>query len=192
MGQTRTAGGRPETAGQVILLVTGAVAALLVIAGLVYAAGTGGRSQATLAAAGCEPGLSSDAQACTTQPMLAREYTSVITPAGRQLNVEAAAYTASEGHDLAAAEDALTAEVTTEQALGTSLASITFPPAMTPVVQTLIRANQARAKLTARQARSSSLATMRSFNPRVQAADGAVRAEMRLLLTAVDTPVRAG
>jgi hypothetical protein len=192
MSHTHAARSRPEAAGQRILLVTAVVSGLLVIAGLIYATGTGQRSQATLAAAGCEPGLGSDARACTTQPMLASEYKAVVTPASRQLDVEAAAYTASEGHTLGAAEAALTAEVTTEQAFGTSLGGITFPPAITRIAQALIRANQARTKLTAQQARSSSLALMRSFNLRVLAASATVQTEMNLLLKAVDAPIRAG
>jgi len=193
MTQTHaTAGLRQETAGRIILMVAASVAGLLVIAGLVYAIGTGARDQAALTVAGCEPGLSSDAQTCTTQPMLAAQYRAVLTPASQQITVEVAAYTANEEHHLAAAEAALTAEVATEQAFDTSLAGITFPPAITPIAQALIRADQAQAKLVAVQARSSTLTRMQSLNARVQAADAAVRTELTLLLKAVDAPVRAG
>ena len=72
------------------------LSAVLVIAGLIYALGNAGRSQAALAAAGCEPGLSSNSAPCITQPMLASEYMAILTPATQQQNVDMAAYTASE------------------------------------------------------------------------------------------------
>jgi hypothetical protein len=187
-------GGRQEQtkAGAIILMATSCLSALLVIGSLIYAAGTGGRDEAALAAAGCEPGLSSETQACTTQPMLASQFMAILTPATQQLTVDVAAYTASEGHDLAAAEAALRAEAASDQAFDTSLAGMTFPPAITPMAQALIRADQARANLITEQARSSSLTQMRSFDHRVQVASAAVEAEMNLILKAVDTPVRAG
>jgi hypothetical protein len=181
-----------EKAGRIILLAASILSALLVIAGLIYASGTGQRDHAALAAGGCEPGLSSETAACTTQPMLASQYAAVLTPATRQLTVEQAAYTAYEGRDLAAAAGALMAEATTEQAFDTSLAAVRFPPAIAPIAGALIRANQARANLTAQQARSATLAKMRSFNPRVQAAAAVVATELNFILKAVDTPVRAG
>jgi hypothetical protein len=181
-----------RSTGAVIVAVTSTLAASLVIAGLVYATGTGARDQAALTAAGCEPGLSSTTHACTTQPMLAAQYAAVLTPAARQLNLDTAAYTASEGHDLAAAEAALSAEVTTEQAFDANLAGIEFPPAITPVAQALIRAGNARANLMAEQSRSTTLTKMRSFNPRVEAATATVQKEMNFILKAIDTPVRAG
>jgi hypothetical protein len=183
---------RQEQIGKVILIIASCLSAALVIAGLIYATGTGARMEANLLASGCEPGLSSDAQACTTQPMLASQYLAVVTPATQQLNVDVAAYAASEGHSLAAAEAVLAAEVTSIHAFDASLGGIEFPPAITPLVQALIRANQARAELIAEQARSSSLSQLRSFDHRAQVASAAVQAEMNLILKAVDAPVPAG
>jgi hypothetical protein len=60
------------------------------------------------------------------------------------------------------------------------------------MAKALLRANQALAKLTAEQARSSSLTRLRSFNYRVQAADAAVRTEMKLILGALHSPPQAG
>jgi hypothetical protein len=64
--------------------------------------------------------------------------------------------------------------------------------AITPIAKALIQAGQARATLTAEQARSSSLTKLRSFNHRVQVASAAVRAEMTLLRKALDAPPPAG
>jgi len=190
MRPAQAAGGREQTrAGAIMLAVISALSAVLVIAGLFYATGTAGRDQAALAAAGCEPGLSSEAQPCITQPMLASEYLAILTPATGQVNVDDGAYAADEARDLRAAEAALTAEVSADQAFDASLGGIRFPPAITPLAQALIRADQARARLLAEQARSSSLAQLRSFDQRVQASDAAVQADMRRLLRAIDAPV---
>jgi hypothetical protein len=192
MSQTHARGIPQEDVGKVILLVAAVVSGLLVIAGLVYATGTGARDQAALTAAGCEPGLSGFAAPCTTQPMLAAEYKAAFAPASQQLGLDTTAYAADEGHNLTAAKAALTAEVAAEQAFDTSLAGIQMPPAITPIAQAVIRADQKLATLTSRQARSATLAQLRSYNPKVQAATASVEAQLSRILKAVDAPVRAG
>jgi hypothetical protein len=193
MSETYATGGqRQMTAGGVILVVSSCLAALLVTAGLIYAMGTSERHTAALAAASCEPNLSPSGLQCTTAQMLASQYTAIMTPASQQLNTDVAAYTANERDHLAAAEAALTAEVTSEHAFDTSLAGITFPPAIAPIAKALVRANQARANLTAEQAQSSSLTQLRSFNHRVQVASAAVQTEMKLIGKALDSPPPAG
>src|ERR1700691_1016835 len=193
MSNAHAASGLDETrAGKIILMCSSALAALLVIGGLIYAAGTGARHQAALTAAGCEPGLAPSGLQCTTAPMLASEVMTVMTPASQQLNADVAAYTASENSDLPAAEAALAAEVTSEHAFDTGLAGIEFPPAIAPIAKALIRADQNRADLAAGQARSSSLNQLRSFNDRVQVASAAVQTEMKLIREAVDSPPQTG
>ena len=180
---------RQPTAGGIMIMISSCLSALLLIGAISYALGIGGRERAALAAAGCEPTLTPSMQPCTTQPILASQYLAVITPATQQLNTDAAAYAASEGGHLAVAEAALKAEVTSERALDASLTAFAFPPAIAPLARALIRANQARATLTAEQARSSSLSRMRSFDHQVQLADAAVQTQMRLVRNAVDTPL---
>ena len=180
---------RQLTAGGIMIMVISCLSALLLIAAIIYALGTGGREQAALAAAGCEPTLTPPMQPCTTQPILASQYLAVITPASQQLTTDAAAYAASEGDHLAVAEAALKAEVTSERALDASLTAFAFPPDIAPLARALIRANQARAALTAEQAASSSLTRLRSFDHRVQLANAAVQTEMKLVRTAVDAPL---
>jgi hypothetical protein len=172
-----------------MIMISSALSALLLIGALIYAAGIGQRHTAGLAAAGCEPGLTPSDQPCTTQPMLASEYLAILSPAVQQLTADTAAYAANEGRNLTVAEAALKAEVTAERALDQSLAAFTFPPAIAPLVRGLIRADQARAALTAEQSRSSSLTRLRSFNHRIQLADAGVETEMRRVRTAVDTPL---
>jgi hypothetical protein len=141
-----------------------------------------------------------------------------VTPAGRQLGADMAAYRASETRNLVAAEAALTAQVATEQALGNSLAAamftpqnkartlslitgaemiganvpsaaITFTPQATVIAHALARADQALATLTAGQARSASLIQMRSFNSRVAAASAAVQTDIRHVLKTLKLPL---
>src|ERR1700678_1696030 len=98
-----------------MIMISSCLSALLLIAAFIYALGTGGRTQAALAAAGCEPTLTPSMQQCTTQPILKAQYLAVITPATQQLNTDAAAYAASEGNHLAVAEAGLTAEGKSER-----------------------------------------------------------------------------
>ena len=187
---TYAAGGRRRmTTGGILITVISGLSALLLVAALVYAAGIGPRHVAALAAADCEPNLTPAGVPCTTQPMLARRYAALMAPAGQQLTTDAVAYAANERDHLTVAEAALKAEVMAERALGRSLAAFPFPPAIVPVARRLIEANQARATLTAEQARSSSLTRLRSFNHRVQVAQAAVQAQLRLVAAAVDAPL---
>jgi hypothetical protein len=190
MSGTYARGGQERTtAGWVILAVSSCLAAFLVISGLIYATGSGERHEAALAAAGCEPGLSPPGLQCTTQQMLIGQYLAILTPASRQINADMAAYTASERHHLlTTAEAALTAEVASEGVFDTSLAGIEFPPAIAPMAKALVQAYQALAKLTADQARSSTLTQLTSFSHRVQVADAAVQTEMKLVLKALHSP----
>jgi hypothetical protein len=192
MSETYATAGPDDTeTGKIILVVVAALSALLVIAGLIYATGTGGRQQAALTAAGCEPGLSSNAHDCVTQPMLAREYQAMLTPATRQLTLDEGMYTLNETGHLAAAEAALTSARATARALDAGLAGLGFPPAITPLVQALIRADASRTRLLAEQARSSSLTQLRSYDHRVKAANAAVLARMNVVGQAVSAPVGA-
>ena len=141
--ETYARGGQPTTAGAVLVGLISVLSAVLVIAGVFYAAGTSGRHKAALAAAGCEPNLSPSGLPCTTVQMLAAQYVAITTPASQQLTTDQAAYTADEWRHLAPAEAALTAEVTVENALGTSLVRFPFPPAIAVPARALIMANQA-------------------------------------------------
>jgi hypothetical protein len=208
--------------GGVLVVCISILATILVIAGLIYALGTDARHKVAVLAAGCEPTLYYMRLPCITQQMVISQYEATVDPAIKQLTADTAAYRTSERRNLVAAEAALTAEVATEQALDNSLAAmaftpqnraralglitnasstgnqtppsaaITFTPHMTVVADALIRANQALAKLTAEQARSSSLTRMRSFNLRTEAAGVAVQTDMKLLLKAVHSPLTAG
>jgi hypothetical protein len=221
MSATYATGRQDQTAGGVIIVAVSILAGILVIAGLIYATGTSARHKAAVLAGGCEPTLFISGLPCTTQAMVAGQYQAIVNPAIRQLTADTAAYQANEKHHLVAAEAALTSEVSTEQGFDNTLAAmaftpqnranalrlitgaemignpvpsaaITFTPQMTVAADALIQANQALAKLTAQQARSTTLTQLRSFNPKTAAAGAAVQTEMNLLRKAVDAPLTAG
>jgi hypothetical protein len=193
MSETYARGGRENTgAGGFIIVAASLLAALLVLAGLIYAAGTPARHRAALAQAGCEPSLSPAGVQCTTGQMLTKQYLAVMIPARQQLTADIAAYRTNQRRDLAAAQSALMAEVTSEHAFDTSLAHITLPPAIAAIARALIRANEARATLTAKQAGSTSFTQLRSFNRRVDVATAAVQKEMKLIRAALASPAQAG
>ncbi len=173
--------------GGVILAVVSVLAAVLVIAGLGYAFGTGQRHAAALAAAGCEPNLSPSGLQCTTVRMLTRDYTRLTSPALQQLKTDAAAYTANQWRHFGAAKAALRAEATAANAFAASLARFPFPPAAAPLARALIRAIQVRSVLTILQLRSTSLVQLRSFNIRVGIAGAAVRADLQRVSKALET-----
>jgi hypothetical protein len=188
MSATYARGGLEQaTADRVMVLAISIFSAILVIAGLFYATGTSTRHRAALAAAGCEPNLSPSGLPCTTTQMLASQFQAMTTPAVQQLATDASAYSANERQHLGLAEAALTAEVTSENALATSLARFPFPPAAAPAARALIKADQARATLTAEQARSASLTRLLSFSDRVRLAGAAFQAELKLVVKVLNT-----
>jgi hypothetical protein len=186
--ETYAAGGQLERAGGFIIACAALLSAALVIAGLIYATGTPGRTRAALAAAGCEPTLSPPGQQCTTRQNLASSYLTITTPADQQLTADIAAYTASEKHNLTAAEAALTAEVTTEQAFDKSLAAATFTPQITAIATALIHADQALATLTTQQAHAATLTQLRSYNHRIHIASAAVQTQAARIRHALGLP----
>jgi hypothetical protein len=194
MSETYAGGGHESTgAGGFILVTASLLAAVLVLAGLVYAAGTPARHRAALAEGGCEPSLSPAGVQCTTAQMLTTQFMAVTTPARQQLSADQAAYSGDVRRgNLAAAQIALMAEVTSEHAFDMSLARITFPPAVTAMAKALIRANEARAALTTKQAQSTSLIQVRSFNRRVDVSAVPVEKEVKLIRKALASPSPAG
>ena len=187
-GYTR-GGDKSTRTGGLIVAAVSVLATFLVLWGLYYATGVGPRHQRALAAAQCEPNLLSVNVECTTVPVLNSEYKGIANPAIQQINADVALYTANETVNLTTAETALSAEVTVMNGFDKSLARFPFPPSVAPKAEALVRAVSAQAKLTAEQARSSSLAQMQSFNSQISAASGVVRTDLTLVLTTLEKPV---
>jgi hypothetical protein len=186
-GQKTTRAEKSTRAGGAILVAISLLSTFLVLWGLYYATGTGERHKVALAAAGCEPNLLSVNVGCTTVWMLERQWTRLTTSDLQQLNADVADYTVNARRNLAKAESALTAEVTTAKAFDTSLARFPFPPAVAPAAKRLMQAIDARVMLNTEQARSSSLAQLRSFNERVKASGAVIQADLALVHKALYT-----
>jgi len=109
-------------------------------------------------------------------------------PASHRLETEVDGFTHHERDNLAAAEADLRAEAATEHRFDLLLSKIPFPPQIAATARALIRANQRRAALAGRQARSSSVTGLLSFASRHRAADAAVEAQVRIIRRALGLP----
>ena len=120
--------------------------------------------------------------------LLARWYLAIATPANHRLDREVDGFADHQRSDLAAAEADLRAEAVTERRFDRQLAAIPFPHGITVMARATIRANQSRAALTDRQARSPFLATLHSYAARHRAADASVEFGVRLIRQALGLP----
>jgi hypothetical protein len=171
------AGGPRTRLGGVLIGTAALVAAVLVVLAVIdFAAPRPSDTAAPPAAAD------------TKQTTLANRYLAIADPANHRLDVANNGFTAAERGNLAAAKADLRAEVATETRFDQQLAAIPFPPAIVAIARAMIRANQARGALTARQARSASLVQLRSFDQRHRAADAAVEVQVRLIRKALHLP----
>jgi hypothetical protein len=209
-----------EPLGGFIVVAISILSAILVLAGLIYATGAHARNKTALALNDCTPSQSPSGLPCTTQAMVLSQFQGIVTPAGKQLNADMVAYRANEKRHLAAAEATLTSEVATEQALDSSLAAVEYStqsyanainlitiafdtgastpsaailltPQTTVMADALIRANQALIKLTAEQAKSTSLTQLQSFNAKVTAANAAVVKDINAIHQVLTVPPAA-
>jgi hypothetical protein len=114
-----------------------------------------------------------------TQKALAAKYLAIAQPANRSLDAENDGYGDAEHDDLAAARKDLLDEVATEARFDSQLLAIKFPASIEQQVQALVSANKIRIQLTQRQARATTLASLRAFDSQHKAADAAVEAPVR-------------
>src|SRR5215813_67624 len=163
-----------ERLGGPMIVAASLLAALLVVLAVVYAF------------APRQSGASSPG-APTLSPPAAR-YLAIATAANHRLEIANDGYKKDELTNLAAAEADLRSEVATETSFDERLAQIPFPLSVASNARALILANEQRGALTARQARSTSLAQLRSFDARHRATDAAVEVQVRLLRKALHLP----
>jgi hypothetical protein len=119
---------------------------------------------------------------------LAVRYLAIARPANRRLDAENDGYGDAEQEDLAAARADLRGEAATEHRFDAQLLEIRFPPWIALTARALVRQNQLRITLTQDQARSASLAALRSFDRRHAAADAAVETQVRLIRVFLGLP----
>ena len=159
-----------------MILVASLLAALLVVLAVVYAF------------VPRQSGASSSPGAASTLSPSAARYLAIATAANHRLEIANDGYKKDELSNLAAAQADLRSEVATETSFDEQLAQIPFPLGIASIVRALILANEQRGTLTARQARSTSLAQLRSFDARHRAKDAAVEVQVRLLRRALHLP----
>jgi hypothetical protein len=163
-----------ERLGGPMIVAASLLAALLVVLAVVYAF-------APRQSGAPSPG------APTLSPSAAR-YLAIATAANHRLEIANDGYKKDELTNLAAAKADLRSEVATETSFDERLARIPFPQSVASIARALILANEQRGALTARQARSTSLARLRSFDARHRATDAAVEVQVRLLRKALHLP----
>jgi hypothetical protein len=111
---------------------------------------------------------------------LAAAYMAIARPANHRLDHSVDGFGDSiHGGDLAAANADLGSQAGTERWFDRRLLKIQFPAAIEAVATALTVANQRRITLTELEARSTSLAELRSFTARHRAADAAVEVYVR-------------
>ncbi|MBO0835414.1 MAG: hypothetical protein J2P28_07835 [Actinobacteria bacterium] len=173
--------------GGFLLVLISLVAAIAVIAGLVYAKGVGERRKALLAADGCAAlPFQPTGLECTSVDDLVQEFKNRTSPLIQQLNASVAAYRVTQFRNLSAAQMILKAEVASEKEMDRRLARFTYTAKAAPIAQTMIRDNQTVVKLTAQQARATSLAQMQGFDGRTAKARAVVKADYARLLEALN------
>jgi hypothetical protein len=185
---------RPPLAGGRGVL---AIAALLALAGGCSSAGPAARSAghpAPASPAGHSAPAPSAGQSGSTplaparRKALARRYLAIARPANHRLDHEVDGFADHQRSDLAAAEADLRAEAVTERRFDRQLAAIPFPPWIAVMARATILANQSRAALADREARSASLARLHSYAARHRAADASVEFGVRLVRQALTLP----
>jgi hypothetical protein len=147
-------------------------------------------ASAPSASASAQP--SSPASAQPPEPAsiraLAARYLAIAQPANHRLDVEVNGFRDHQRDDLAKAAADLRAEAATERHFDRQLARIRFPAAIEAIARALIRANRSRIALTHREARSASLAELKTFTRRHKAADAAVEIPVKALRKALGLP----
>jgi hypothetical protein len=119
---------------------------------------------------------------------MARKYLAIARPANRQLDRANDGYADAEHGNLARATADLRSEIATERHFDQQLLRLPFPSTLAPAARALVRANQSRIELTARQARAASRAQLRALDHQHKAADAAVEAQVRFIRDVLRLP----
>ena len=170
-----------DKGGSVIVAIAPTLAAVLVVAAVWFLA-FGKRQQ------GPPPDPNPPSPAAVRLAAAARSYLAIADPSDKQLDVEEDAYADDERDNLAGAKAELRAEVATERQFDKELAAIKFPAAVEATAQALIRANQARFRVTLRQARAKTLVALGKLDSARKAGDAAVEAQAALIRKELHLP----
>jgi len=186
-GGCSSAGPAPASAGRSAPAASAGHSAPAASAGRSAPAASAGRSVSP-APAGRSAASAGATLAPAQRKALAGRYLAIALPANHRLDHEVDGFTDHQRSDLAAAEADLRAEAATEHWFDRQLAAIPLPPEIAAMARALIQANQSRAALTDRQARSASLTRLHSFAAQHRAADATVEFGVRLIRKSLGLP----
>jgi hypothetical protein len=162
-------GGRAQSIGtgfRVVVVLSIAVTAALLISALVYYLGSPGR--------------------------IASDYTAVASPANQALSAELASFAKDRNSNLAAAKSDLTREATTISSFNVLLGEVTFPTAAASASQSLIFADDRLHKLIQVQAQAHSLGEMQALEAAANAAAATVKIQVARIRGNLGLPPASG
>ena len=135
-----------------------------------------------VAACGSTPGAGGTSGAGGPQAAAAARYLAIAEPANRRLDHDLDDGLAGEDRDdLAASRTDLRDAAATERRFDRQLLAMPLAPATEAVARVLVTANQSRARLTDRAARATSLAQLREFERRLDAANVPVEDAVKII-----------
>jgi hypothetical protein len=114
------------------------------------------------------------------QPPVSRQYVAIAVAGNRHLEHDFDGLRADRG-DLTLARSYLRDAAATERLFDRRLLSLRLPATIEVVARQLVVANESRARLADRAAASASLVELRSYEPRLTAANGPVEDAVRVL-----------
>jgi hypothetical protein len=150
-----------------------------------------GLALGSVALAGCgssAPNLpSATGSAQRSVATLAEQFLAIAEPANDVLDKSFDALE-DDDDDLAASSALLRTIVATERSFDRDLLTLKLPPAMRQTALELVRVNEARADFTARAATATSVASLRRYEPDLDAMNAPVEEQVRLLRKGLGLP----
>jgi hypothetical protein len=173
---TGSSGRSVPTMAQLTVVTGAALSAALVLASCGAAHPTAAR------------GPSSSAPATATVSSAAARYLVIANLGNDGLEKDFDGLEGPHHNDLAAARADLRDAASVERLFDRRLRAIPLPPPINAVARALITANESRAALTDRAAASASIAELRRYEQRLDAANGTVEAQVRTLRMRLHLP----
>jgi len=136
----------------------------------------------------CACGSSKGSATPTTGRSLAARYLAIAEAGNDALEHDFDALEAGDANDLRAARPELLRIAATERRFDRRLLALALPPPMATTARALVRANEARASLTALAASSTSVAELQSFLTRMTAANPPVEDQVKTLRRQLGLP----
>jgi hypothetical protein len=124
----------------------------------------------------------------TTRGTLAAQYLTIARAGNRRLETDFNGLRDARQHDLATATADLRDAVATERLFDRRLLHLNLPPRIEAIARLLVSANQSRASLSGRAARSASLGQLRGYQTRLTAANAPVEEAVRVIRSMLGLP----